>query len=117
MPYKPKRPCGHPGCPELTNGRFCPAHAKQDAQEYEKYRRDPATRKRYGRAWKRIRDRYVAGHPLCKLCEEAGHITPTQEVHHILPLSEGGSHDESNLMALCTACHSRITLGENNRKR
>lgn len=23
---------------------------------------------RYGRAWKRIRDRYVANHPLCEMC-------------------------------------------------
>lgn len=117
MPYKPKKPCGYPGCPKLSEGRFCEAHAKQNAQEYERYRRDPATRKRYGRAWKRIRDRYVAGHPLCEQCEKAGRITPTQEVHHILPLSEGGSHDGGNLMALCTACHSGITLAENNRKR
>lgn len=117
MPYKPKKPCGYPGCPKLSDGRFCEVHAKQNAQEYERYRRDPATRKRYGRAWKRIRDRYATKHPLCEQCEKAGKITPTQEVHHILPLSEGGSHDESNLMALCTACHSGITLAENNRKR
>ncbi|MCR1954151.1 HNH endonuclease, partial [Clostridioides mangenotii] len=24
MPKKPKRPCSYPGCPELTDGRFCP---------------------------------------------------------------------------------------------
>ena len=23
MPRKPKRPCSHPGCPNLTDGRFC----------------------------------------------------------------------------------------------
>jgi 5-methylcytosine-specific restriction protein A len=101
----------------LTDGRFCPAHAKQDAREYEKYRRDPETRKHYGRAWKRIRDRYVAVHPLCERCEKDGRLTPTQEVHHIKPLSEGGTHDVNNLMALCSSCHSGITLGENNRRR
>ena len=117
MPHKPKRPCGYPGCPKLTDGRFCPAHAKQDAQEYERYRRDPTTRKRYGRAWKRIRDRYIAGHPLCEECEQNGYVTAAEEVHHILPLSQGGTHDEDNLMALCTACHSAKTLTENNKKR
>ena len=116
MPYKPKSPCAHPGCPKLSDGRFCDAHAKQDAREYEKYRRDPETRKRYGRAWKRIRDRYIAKHPLCEQCEEAGQLTPSQEVHHIIPLSEGGTHEESNLKALCTPCHSGITLGDNNRR-
>jgi len=117
MPYKPKKPCAHPGCPALTNARFCPAHAKQDAQEYAKYRRDPATRKRYGRAWKRIRDRYIAAHPLCEQCDVAGRIVPAQEVHHIIPLSEGGTHAADNLMALCTPCHSGFTLAENNRRR
>ena len=117
MPYKPKKPCGYPGCPELTAARFCPAHAKQDARDYAKYRRDPDTNKRYGRAWKRIRDRYIAAHPLCEQCNKAGRITPAQEVHHIIPLSEGGTHAKDNLMAICTPCHSAITLAESNRKR
>lgn len=117
MPYKPKKPCARPGCPNLTDARFCPAHAEQDARDYEKYRRDPDTRRRYGRAWKRIRDRYIAAHPLCEQCGAAGRITPAQEVHHIVPLSGGGTHAEDNLMALCSSCHSGITLGEINRRR
>ena len=117
MPYKPPKPCAHPGCPNLTNARFCPAHTRQDAREYERYRRDPATRKRYGRAWSRIRNRYISKHPLCEQCEAEGRLTPAQEVHHITPLSEGGTHAEANLRALCTPCHSGITLGESNRQR
>lgn len=66
MPKRPKRPCSHPGCPNLTDGRFCTEHEKQEASRYEKYDRDPAVRRRYGRAWKRIRDRYIAAHPLCE---------------------------------------------------
>ena len=116
MPYKPKKPCAHPGCSKLVTRRFCEDHAKQDAREYEKYRRDPETRKRYGRAWKRIRDRYIAAHPLCEQCSRDGRLTPAQEVHHIKPLANGGTHDVGNLMALCTACHSGITLAENNRR-
>jgi len=38
-----------------------------------------------------------------------GRITPAEEVHHVLPLSHGGTHSEDNLMALCKSCHSRIT--------
>ena len=60
MPRKPKRPCSYPGCPKLTGGRFCEEHAKLEAQRYEKYDRDPETKRRYGRAWKRIRDSYAA---------------------------------------------------------
>ena len=40
---------------------------------------------------------------------KAGRMTPAEEVHHKLPLSRGGTHAQSNLMALCKPCHSRIT--------
>ncbi len=67
-----------------------------------------STKKRYGRAWKRIRDKYAAEHPFCELCFEHGIIVPAEEIHHKLPLSEGGTHDRSNLIALCKSCHSTI---------
>ena len=56
MPRKPKRPCSYPSCPNLTDGRFCQEHEKKEAKRYEKYDRDPNVKRRYGRAWKRIRD-------------------------------------------------------------
>ena len=108
MPKKPKRPCSFPGCPKLTDGRFCEEHAKAEAKRYEKYDRDPAVRRRYGRAWKRIRDRYAAAHPLCEQCLKEGRLTSVEEVHHILPISRGGTHDASNLMSLCQSCHTKI---------
>ena len=110
MPKMPKHPCGFPGCPNLTDGRFCEEHAKQENRRYERYQRDPATKRRYGRAWQRIRDRYAAAHPFCEECYKRGVLTPTEEIHHIVPLSHGGTHAEDNLMALCKPCHSRITV-------
>lgn len=77
-------------------------------QSYEKYGRDKAVRRRYGRAWKRIRDSYVKEHPFCELCFEKGILVPVDEVHHKLPLSEGGTHERSNLIALCKSCHAKI---------
>lgn len=115
MPHKPKRPCSHPGCPKLTDGRFCDEHAKEEAKRYERYKRDPAVKKRYGRTWKRIRDRYITAHPLCEQCEKNGRVTPAEEVHHIKPLSQGGTNDVCNLMSLCTPCHSEITAREGGR--
>lgn len=115
MPKRPKRPCAYSGCPDLTDGRYCEEHAKQEARRYEKFNRDPATRRRYGRAWKRIRDRYIAAHPLCEQCQKEGRITPAREIHHVLPLSHGGTHSEDNLMALCTPCHSAITANDGDR--
>ena len=115
MPSKPKRPCSYPGCPRLTHGRFCEEHAKQEARRYEKYDRDPAVRRRYGRAWKRIRDRYIQEHPLCEQCQAKGKLTPAEEFHHILPLARGGTHARENLMALCKPCHSEITARDGDR--
>ena len=115
MPRKPKRPCSHPGCPKLTDGRFCEEHQRQENKRYEKYDRDPAVRRRYGRAWKRIRDRHIAEQPLCEMCKKQGRIIPAEEVHHIKPLSQGGTHDDSNLMSLCKECHSEITARKGGR--
>lgn len=117
MPRKPKRPCSFPGCPELTDGRYCDKHQKQVDSYYNKYERDPATRKRYGRSWKRIRDRYIAEYPLCEECNKSGRLTPAEEVHHIIPLSKGGTNEGNNLMSLCTSCHSAITAREGERWR
>ena len=108
MPRKAKHPCHHPGCPNLTESRFCEQHQKEENKRYEKYGRDPATRKRYGRAWKRIRDSYVKTHPFCELCYEQGVLVEVEEVHHKIPLSEGGTHDRANLISLCKSCHARI---------
>lgn len=115
MPRKPKRPCSHPSCAELTEGRFCNEHERQENKRYEKYGRDPAVRRRYGRAWKRIRDSYISQHPLCEECEKKGKFTKAEEVHHILPLSRGGTHERTNLMALCKSCHSAITAKDGDR--
>lgn len=108
MPRKPKKPCAFPGCPELTAGRFCEKHKKQENARYEKYDRDPAVHRRYGRAWKRIRDSYVKLHPFCEICFEEGRAVPVEEVHHKIPLAEGGTHDRANLISLCRSCHARI---------
>ena len=108
MPRKPKRPCSFPGCPNLTDGRYCEKHQKIIAKRYEKYERSPATKKRYGKSWKKIRDAYVSSHPLCELCLKNGRYVVAEEVHHKKPLAEGGTHDWNNLIALCKACHARI---------
>jgi 5-methylcytosine-specific restriction protein A len=108
VPRKPKRPCSYTGCPELTEERFCEKHQKVENQRYEKYDRDPAVRRRYGRAWKRIRDSYALVHPFCEQCLTNGKYVKTEEIHHRLPLSEGGTHERCNLIALCKACHARL---------
>lgn len=108
MPRLPKKPCAYSGCPKLTEGRYCEEHKRKAERSYEKYGRDKAVRRRYGRAWKRIRDSYVSTHPFCELCFEKGIIVAVDEVHHRLPLTEGGTHERSNLISLCKSCHAKI---------
>lgn len=110
MPRKPKTPCRYPGCAKLSEGRYCEEHQKLEARHYERWKRDTQTiRERYGSEWRRIRNAYISEHPLCEKCLEEGRYVPAQEVHHKLPLDHGGTHADSNLMALCKPCHSRIT--------
>ena len=115
MPRYPKRGCATPGCPELTEGSHCEAHQREADARYRKFERDPAINKRYGHAWRKIRAAYVAEHPLCEDCEADGRLTPVQEVHHIRPLSHGGTHDASNLRSLCKPCHSRQSAKDGDR--
>lgn len=61
----------------------------------------------YGRCWSRIRKRYVYVHPFCEECFKKGILTLVDEVHHIIPLSAGGTHDSNNLMSLCKSCHTK----------
>jgi 5-methylcytosine-specific restriction protein A len=110
MPHKPKHPCGYPGCPTLTHNRYCVTHATLRAKQYEQYERDKETWKRYGKEWRTLSKQYLTEHPLCVECEKRGRLTPSHEVHHIIPVKRGGTHESKNLMALCRACHSAITI-------
>ncbi|MCW6664276.1 HNH endonuclease [Aerococcaceae bacterium NML191219] len=108
MPRKPKRPCSYPSCPRLCEGRFCTEHEKLENKNYEKYKRNPDVRKRYGSVWRKIRESYVKVHPFCEICFKEGRMKQVEEVHHIKPLSEGGTHHKDNLISLCQSCHARI---------
>ena len=108
MPMKPKRPCAYPGCPRLSDGRYCEEHRKLTNRIYERFRRDPETKRRYSGAWVHIRKQYVNTHPFCEKCLGQGYIVPVEHVHHIIPLSEGGTNEPDNLMSLCKSCHSSI---------
>ncbi|WP_404819064.1 HNH endonuclease [Ligilactobacillus animalis] len=43
------------------------------------------------------------------MCLRSGRYTQATEVHHVLPISQGGTNAQDNLMSLCKPCHSRIT--------
>lgn len=87
---------------------YCEEHRKMVERNYERYSRDPDVHKKYGRAWRRIRDQYVKAHLFCEECFKRGILAPVDEVHHIVPVSIGGTNNPSNLMSLCKSCHNKI---------
>lgn len=108
MPKKPLQPCAYPGCPNLSDGRYCEKHRKAVQQNYDKYQRNQDTKRMYKGKWQKIRARYVKEHPFCEICYAEGKLVPVEEVHHKVPLSRGGTHDTSNLISLCKSCHTKI---------
>lgn len=68
------------------------------------------TERGYDWQWRKLSERFRKEFPLCQECERQGRVTPCDEVHHIVPISEAPwlRLDRSNLMALCVACHDRI---------
>ena len=111
MPVRPGEACRRPGCPGVVRGGVCGVcgprnrqrHAQHDAQ------RATAAQRGYDATWQRLRLRYLMQHPLCAECARQGRVTAATDVHHIVPRRDGGPDEDSNLMALCHACHSRVT--------
>lgn len=49
-----------------------------------------------------------SGSLFCMQCQRAGSETTTIEIHHIIPVSAGGSDDDTNLVTLCSECHKVV---------
>lgn len=64
--------------------------------------------------WQVLRRKKFLANPLCEDCLAAGRVTPTEEVHHIIPVENGKdeaemtrlAYDYNNLRSLCRACHA-----------
>jgi len=92
-----ERNCATSGCPEPAGPRGkCALHQSSAL---------------YDRTWRRFRESFLAGHPTCSDCCDAGRVTQALEVHHVRPVEE---YPElrlvtANCMALCRSCHARRT--------
>ena len=74
--------------------------------------------------WKRLREWYMATHPLCEECLFEGRSVPAEHCHHKIPFSTGDSTedkfrlllDPDNLQALCVRHHQEkhIILNQSN---
>ncbi len=117
MPYKPKRPCSYPGCPNLTEGRYCVEHKKLMAQQYDKHQRSKESTAFYNSSeWRKKRANYLIEHPFCVECWKYGRLTKATVVDHIIPIRMGGALlEDENLQALCPSCHTRKSILEGSR--
>jgi 5-methylcytosine-specific restriction enzyme A len=108
-PWAPKRPCARTGCPRLvSNAAPCPEHGRRPWE----HGRPSSAERGYGATWKRLRRLILARDPLCVLCLAAGHGSPSTTVDHIVPRSQGGTDEESNLRGLCRAHHETKSARE-----
>jgi len=119
MPWKPKRPCRHPGCPNLSDQAYCEVH-RQGAgaaanREYDESRRDKEMRRFYNSpGWRRVRLLKLQQNPVCEECFRQGRVTGAVIADHILPAREYASKrlDVDNLQSLCRACHNKKTAAD-----
>jgi 5-methylcytosine-specific restriction endonuclease McrA len=57
------------------------------------------------RRWRKLRARKLADEPRCEPCLGKGLVTMATEVHHRMPISEGGGkYDWDNLESVCGDC-------------
>lgn len=107
MPNKPKHPCNHPGCPNLTDSRFCPAHTKQAQADNDARRPSVAARGYCSSRWFKLRRMVLNDNPFCVMCGSLA-----TDVDHV----DGNRKNDAgeNLQSLCHSCHSKKTARENN---
>ena len=115
MPFRPKRPCAHPGCPELVESgqKYCERHRSLHPEGIRS-----ASSRGYGRAWQKASKQYLAAHPLCVMCMAKGRYVKATVVDHIKP--HRGDPElfwdrDGNWQALCKRCHDRKTGLEDSR--
>lgn len=77
-------------------------------------RRGMLQRMPYTKGWNALATRYREEHPLCESCLVQGRTIPATETDHIIPriVAESRTMDDTNIQALCHACHSHKTWRE-----
>ena len=84
-------------------------------EEYRPNESDEIRQLRSTAAYKRARANFLAGKPLCAMCEEEGIVTLAEELDHKEPChgNVGLFWDQSNWQGLCRNCHILKTQEEN----
>ena len=108
MPMKPKKPCMHPGCPNLvpSGAKYCDEHKELHPEEVRS-----SSSRGYGSAWQKARKKFLTAHPLCVMCQQEGKYVKATVVDHIIP-HRGDQKlfwDTSNWQSLCEHHHNLKT--------
>lgn len=61
------------------------------------------TGENYPEDWETIRQQVLEQH--LNWCVNCQRTDPSLQIHHIVPVEQGGSHQPSNLVPLCSQCH------------
>jgi 5-methylcytosine-specific restriction endonuclease McrA len=74
--------------------------------------RPTSTQRGYDRRWSRLARWHRRRHPLCAdpFGLHEGRLVAGEHVDHVVPLSQGGTNETSNLQTLCRRCHARKTV-------
>lgn len=113
MPNQIPRPFRKQGCGGITTARsgYCETHRNEGWVQHQRGR----TRQQqgYGRAWEILRAKILKrDNYLCQTCLRQGIATEAKAVDHIKAKAFGGTDDETNLQAICHACHKVKTAQE-----
>lgn len=99
--YRKKRCCGKQECYDEIDRKVTHFNYKKQQKKIKagKFRHgvDPVLRE-----YIRMRDKLV-----CQKCQTSLDANVLQ-VHHIVPVSNGGTDDKSNLILLCHKCHTEV---------
>lgn len=115
MPRKIKKACRKQGCGAVTTdkGGYC-AKCKTTEAGWVKHSKGKSdTERGYGWSWRKHRLKVLErDNYLCRHCLAEGRAVAGNQVDHILPKSQGGTNDLSNLQTLCKKHHDIKTAKE-----
>jgi 5-methylcytosine-specific restriction enzyme A len=111
-PYRAKSFCSYPGCHAyaVSGSVYCVQHRGSTQREYDRTRAtDPLHLFYLSTQWRAVREQYLALHPCCEECQQAGFVRVAAVVHHKIEVTERPdlALDLANLEALCLACHNK----------
>ncbi|KWN77398.1 HNH endonuclease [Burkholderia stagnalis] len=111
MPKKAPTPCRHLGCGRLLDEPgYCEEHARESIGWQSDRERGNRHQRGYGTRWDKLRKTILKrDNGMCQPCKRAGRLRAASMVDHKVNKASGGTDDESNLEAICRACHQLKT--------